>query len=472
MNILEKKAILTMEKYKMVEEKDRILVGISGGPDSVALLYFLNSLKEKYKFEIFACHLNHSLRNEAEKEEEFVKEFCKKIGIKIYTKKRDVLKYKNRYKLSLEEACRELRYKFFRNLAERIKATKLALAHTADDNIETVLLFLIRGCGKEGIKGILPVRSEKNFSIIRPFIKIFRTEIEEYLKENNLSYCIDSSNFDKKFLRNKIRYELIPYLIRNYNPKIKEEILKFSEIENEENKFLEEISKKKYENILVEKKEGEVVLKRDKFENLNLSLKRRILRTAIEDVRKNLKDVNFNHIESMIEYIKGNREEKLLLPKDIFLKLEKDKIKISNSNKDSKTKIDYFYKFKIPGTLYLKETNMILKAEILKEKKFYFNDKNVAYFDYEKIGNNFLFVRNRREKDKFSPYGIGKEVKLKSFLINQKIPKKERDLLPLILKDEEIIWVTGVRTSDKFLVEENTKKILEIKLINEEQKRK
>jgi tRNA(Ile)-lysidine synthase len=154
------------------------------------------------------------------------------------------------------------------------------------------------------------------------------------------------------------------------------------------------------------------------------------------------------------------------------LKLEKDKIKISNSNKDSKTKIDYFYKFKIPGTLYLKETNMILKAEILKEKKFYFNDKNVAYFDYEKIGNNFLFVRNRREKDKFSPYGIGKEVKLKSFLINQKIPKKERDLLPLILKDEEIIWVTGVRTSDKFLVEENTKKILEIKLINEEQKRK
>lgn len=462
MSILEREAISTIEKYKMIQGKDRILVGVSGGPDSVALLYFLNSLKKKYNFEIFAAYLNHSLRKEAEREEKFVKDFCEKLGIKVYIGKKDVIKYKNNNKLSLEEAAREIRYLFFKEIMKKIDANKLALAHNADDRIETSLMFLIRGCGREGVKGIPPVRKEENFIIIRPFIKIFRNEIEKYLNEKKLNYCIDYSNFEKKFFRNKIRHNLIPYLKR-YNPQIKEEILKFSEIEEEENQFLEEITIKNYRNILVEKRESLIVLDRKKFENLHISLKRRILRFSIKEIKKSLNNVGFDHIESMIEYIKGGNNIKLSLPDGIFLKVEENRIFISD--KKFKYKKNYSYEFNIPGILYIKEVDMKISARIIEEKNICFENKNFAYFDYEKIGKNILLVRNRREKDKFSPYGMGKVVRLKKFLINQKIPLPERDLLPLVLKDGEIIWVAGVRNSDKFLVDENTKKILELKLI-------
>lgn len=245
--MLEEKLLETVKKYNMITENDKIVVAVSGGPDSMALLNALYNLREQLKIELFVAHVNHMIRAVADSETEFVKEFCKAKSIECYVKKIDVIKKAKEEKISTEEAGRNARYDFFEEIYETVNANKIAIAHNANDNAETVLMNIIRGTGITGLKGIDPIRANK---FIRPLIEIERPEIEEYCNENKLDPKYDESNNENIYTRNKIRNMLIPYLKDEFNPSIVESINRLSNLASQESKYIDCLVESYYKQVV------------------------------------------------------------------------------------------------------------------------------------------------------------------------------------------------------------------------------
>ncbi len=239
----------TIKKNNLIENGDSIVVGVSGGPDSITLLDILIKLQKEIDFKIIVAHINHMIRKEAIDDQEYVENYCKEKGLPCYVLQEKVEALAKEQKIGTEEAGRNLRYKFFNEILEKTKSNKIATAHTKNDNAETVLMNIIRGSGTAGLKGIQIKRDNK---YIRPLLEINREQIEEYCKENNLQPRIDSSNMENIYTRNKIRNLLIPYIKKEFNSEIIEAIDRLSNIAKEENSYLENITNEKYEQMLIE----------------------------------------------------------------------------------------------------------------------------------------------------------------------------------------------------------------------------
>ena len=251
---MKNKVLNTIKKYNLIQENDKIVIGVSGGPDSMCLLHILNGLKEKLNFEIVVAHINHMIRKEAEEETQYVKNFCDKLGIKCYIKRIDVIDKSNKEKIGTEEAGRKARYDFFEEVLNIVNANKIATAHNENDNAETVLMNIFRGAGTSGLKGIEPIRDNK---YIRPIIECERREIEEYCRVNKLQPKIDKTNFENVYTRNKIRNVLIPEIKKEFNPNIIESLNKLSILSRQENNFIQEYAKNIMENELIVEKDLE-----------------------------------------------------------------------------------------------------------------------------------------------------------------------------------------------------------------------
>lgn len=251
---MKNKVLNTIKKYNLIQENDKIVIGVSGGPDSICLLHILNGLKEKLNFEIVVAHINHMIRKEAEEETQYVKKFCDKLGIKCYIKRIDVIDKSNKEKIGTEEAGRKARYDFFEEVLNSVNANKIATAHNENDNAETVLMNIFRGAGTSGLKGIEPIRDNK---YIRPIIECERSEIEEYCSVNKLQPKIDKTNFENVYTRNKIRNVLIPEIKKEFNPNIIESLNKLSILARQENNFIQEYAKNIMENELIVEKDLE-----------------------------------------------------------------------------------------------------------------------------------------------------------------------------------------------------------------------
>lgn len=251
---MKNKVLNTIKKYNLIQENDKIVIGVSGGPDSMCLLHILNGLKEKLNFEIVVAHINHMIRKEAEEETQYVKNFCDKLGIKCYIKRIDVIDKSNKEKIGTEEAGRKARYDFFEEVLNIVNANKIATAHNENDNAETVLMNIFRGAGTSGLKGIEPIRDNK---YIRPIIECERSEIEEYCRVNKLQPKIDKTNFENVYTRNKIRNVLIPEIKKEFNPNIIESLNKLSILARQENNFIQEYAKNIMENELIVEKDLE-----------------------------------------------------------------------------------------------------------------------------------------------------------------------------------------------------------------------
>lgn len=251
---MKNKVLNTIKKYNLIQENDKIVIGVSGGPDSICLLHILNGLKEKLNFEIVVAHINHMIRKEAEEETQYVKKFCDKLGIKCYIKRIDVIDKSNKEKIGTEEAGRKARYDFFEEVLNSVNANKIATAHNENDNAETVLMNIFRGAGTSGLKGIEPIRDNK---YIRPIIECERSEIEEYCRVNKLQPKIDKTNFENVYTRNKIRNVLIPEIKKEFNPNIIESLNKLSILSRQENNFIQEYAKNIMENELIVEKDLE-----------------------------------------------------------------------------------------------------------------------------------------------------------------------------------------------------------------------
>ena len=306
-NILE-----IIKKYNLIENGDKIVVGVSGGPDSITLLNILKNIKEnKYiNFEIIVCHINHMIRQEAIEDEEYVKKYCKDNNIKCYVKKIEVEKMAETQKIGTEEAGRKARYEFFNEILEKTNSNKIATAHTANDNAETVLMNIIRGSGTAGLKGI----EIKRDNLIRPLIESTREEIENYCTKNSLNPRIDKTNFENIYTRNKIRNMLIPYIKENFNPNIIDSINRLSDLSKQENAYLDKVTQKVYNQLLIEEKNGEIILDLKAFNSQELVIKNRLVLYTINKVLGTRSGIEKKNIEDIIKLCSNNIGNKFLIP--------------------------------------------------------------------------------------------------------------------------------------------------------------
>ena len=321
------KILNTINKYNLIKKGDKIVIGVSGGPDSMCLLDSLYCLKEKLGIEIFVAHVNHMIRKEADSETEYVKEYCKNKNIKCYVKKVNVEKLAKEQKLGTEEMGRKIRYEFFNEIAQKENANKIATAHNLNDNIETVLMNILRGSGISGLKGVEISRKETNIEYIRPIRECERQEIEKYCEKQNLNPMIDKTNFENIYNRNKIRNEIIPYLKKEFNPNVLEGINRLSDIAREEEKYFDKIITEKYEELKIEENEKRVILDLKEFNKLEKVIKSRLILYTINKTNGNVQDVGKVHIEDIIKLCKNNIGNKYLTPnKNIKIFVKKGKI--------------------------------------------------------------------------------------------------------------------------------------------------
>ena len=345
----EDKVLETIKKYKMIENGDKVVIGVSGGPDSMSLLNCLYSLKDKLKIEIYVAHINHMIRAEADEETEYVKEFCSRKGIEFFCKKIDVEKEAKSLKIGTEEAGRNVRYEFFEEVAQRVGASKIATAHNSNDNAETILMNLLRGTSVSGLKGIEKVRDGK---FIRPIIECSRHEVEEYCEKENLNPKYDKSNAENIYTRNKVRNLLIPFIQKEFNPNILEGINRLSNLAAEQESFLNSIAQKEYEEILIEEKNiglknGEkgnnsienidkksngsndklIILDLRKFNMLSDVVRSRVILYAIARVCGTTNGIEKVHVDDILKLCSNNIGNKFLVPKKgLYIKVNKGKI--------------------------------------------------------------------------------------------------------------------------------------------------
>ena len=307
----------------MIQSGDGIVIGVSGGPDSMTLLNILNNLKEKLNIKLYVAHINHSIREEADAETEYVKEFCKKIDVEFFAKKVKVEEIAKELKIGTEEAGRNIRYEFFEEVAHKVGANKIATAHNLNDNAETVLMNIIRGTSVSGLKGIDKVRDGK---YIRPIIECSRAEIEDYCKEKNLNPRYDKSNNENIYTRNKIRNLLIPFLQKEFNPNIVEGINRLSQIAIEEEQFINKVVEKEYEKLQIAV-DNTIILNLKEFNKLDYVIKSKLILYTISKVYGKTSGIEKKHIDDIIKLCDNNIGNKYLTPqKGIKIYVKKGKI--------------------------------------------------------------------------------------------------------------------------------------------------
>lgn len=321
--MLEEKVLNTINKYNMIQSGDGIVIGVSGGPDSMALLNILNNLKEKLNIKLYVAHINHSIRKEADEETEYVKDFCKKIDVEFFAKKVKVEEIAKELKMGTEEAGRNIRYEFFEEVAHKVGANKIATAHNLNDNAETVLMNITRGTSVSGLKGIDKVRDGK---YIRPIIECSRAEIEDYCKEKNLNPRYDKSNNENIYTRNKIRNLLIPFLQKEFNPNIVEGINRLSQIATEEEQFINKVVENEYEKLQIAV-DNTIILNLKEFNKLDYVIKSKLILYTISKVYGKTSGIEKKHIDDIIKLCDNNIGNKYLTPqKGIKIYVKKGKI--------------------------------------------------------------------------------------------------------------------------------------------------
>ncbi len=462
----------TIEKFEMLKRGDRVLVAVSGGVDSIVLLQTLFELKDEFGLSLAVAHLDHRMRPDSPKDARFVKRRAEALGLPIVLESIDVAAFTESKKLSPEEGAREARYNFLRSAAKKLRANKIALGHTLNDQVETFLMRLLRGAGLEGLRGIPPVRDE----FIRPLIECSREEISKFARVRRLRSCQDRTNLETKYFRNKIRLELLP-ILKAYNPNVLQTIARTEELLREAGTYLEAQAHERLKEATLSSNASSITLSRAKLLNQPKVLGELIVRQAIERVKGDLREIEFVHVTEVLREIKRhkNRSE-LHLPSGLLFERRGDRILLTKRPKAAPKIRPYEFPLSLEGTNLLKEIGWSFDFEmplarshvrkLTSQKR-----ANVVtckranvfeeFIDYDKIKPP-LFVRNRRLGDRFTPLGMRASKKLQDFFVDAKVPYDQRAEVPLLCDQRGIIWVVGMRLSDKYKVTPRTRHILKI----------
>mgnify|MGYP005838627345 CR=1 FL=1 len=434
----------TIAKYSMLELGDKVLVGVSGGADSVALLHTLVQLREEYQLSLWIVHLNHMFRGQDAREDaEFVARLGTTLGVPSFIEEVDVPKLMEETGLSAQLAARQARYLFYERIVAQVGAQRVALGHHGDDQAETILMRFLRGAGEDGLAGIPPVRGK----IIRPLLEVNRQEIEEYCQQYNLGFRTDYSNLKTIYLRNKIRLELLPLLEKEYNSNIRQTLVRLGDVFREDSSYLQEKALTALAEVVLKQEDCQLVIGWENLVSYSKAMQRRIFREGIRKVKGNLENISFSHLEDLIEFFSREEKGQKILPGNVFLEKSYGKLLI---RKQEEPPI-FSQLLQIPGTTIIPELGLVITSKVIENSclgKPKADNPWHAYLDYYPTKGP-LVIRNRREGDRFQPLGMVGSKKIKDFFIDEKIPRYERDNIPLLVQGQEILWVMGRRLGAK-----------------------
>jgi tRNA(Ile)-lysidine synthase len=462
----------TLITHRMVQKGDTVVVGVSGGPDSVALLHILLALAPKFSFQVAIAHLNHCLRrDESERDEGFVVSLAEQLDLPLHVERQDVRYYQKSHRLSLEEAARQVRYCFYDDIASKFGYQKIALGHHSDDNAELILMYLLRGSGPLGLSGIPPLRDAR---IIRPLIDIKRSEILDFIAVRSLDCVLDSSNEDSQYLRNRVRNRLIPQLKAEYNPQIIDSLNRLALILDAEHRWIESLIQPIFEKVVVFEKQSRIGFDIEQLNQHNIAVRRRLIRKAVLKVKGNLRRLAFVHVEAALKLAQKTAASAALdLPDRIRISRQNNVLIISKEAQNLRhlasapllsSTPDYAYRLSKAGEIYINEAALKIRfSEIPLEQtpdwRLSGQGTSTAYFDMDKI--HFpLVIRNFRPGDRFSPLGMSGRQKLNKFFIDHKVSRDDRKKCPILLSRNEIIWVVGHRLDNAAKIGPQTRRIL------------
>jgi tRNA(Ile)-lysidine synthase len=451
-----------IQKHRLLSEGEKLVVAVSGGADSVCLLHILANLQLKLKLHI--AHLNHQLRGaDSDADAEYVSDLARKLAIPGTIEKRDVKGYQKEQRLSLEEAAREVRYRFLAQVANSIGAKRVAAGHTKDDHIETILMHLIRGSGTRGLRGLQPSTlwqsGADSLIIVRPLLEISHEETEDYCRQQNLMPRLDASNLSLSPLRNRVRQQLMP-LLESYNPAVAEALLRTGRIADDDISFLDEEVSRLWDEVIRQERQT-IVLDKAAFEPLPPALKRYLLRAAVERLLGSAKDIEMRHIEEMMSLATKSAGKRLNLPGGLTFAVEYDRYLLTPdlSALSPLPPLKGEFPLKIPGETRLPgwrvEASIVERGDVTEKDDF------TAYLDLAKSGDR-LTVRARKKGDRFQPLGLSQTKKLGEFMIDAKIPQAWRGRIPLVCSGEQILWVVGWRLDERAKVGAKTKRVLRL----------
>ncbi|MDH5508173.1 MAG: tRNA lysidine(34) synthetase TilS [Anaerolineae bacterium] len=455
-----------------------LVVGVSGGPDSIALAHILKRLE----YRIVAAHLDHGLRSESAEDEAAVQQFAAKLGVDYRNARIDVGSYAADNGLSVEEAARILRYEFLFEVAEEYEAQAVATGHNADDQVETVLMHMIRGAGLSGLRGMQPRQMLAAWSterpVVRPLLTVWRDDILAYCNQEGIKPVFDQSNLDQTFFRNRLRHELIPDL-ESYNPAIKRVIWRMGRALSGDYAALGEIVQEAWEDCVLEQGAGYTAFSREKFVNKHEGVRRGLARKAMATLRPNLRDIDFEAVERFVHFaIDPPRSQQQDLIAGLRLIMEGERVWVAAWEADlpqmgwpqisSKSE-----KLGVPGELrlpggWLLTAGVVDMDEESREKALANADPFCGWLDGKQIGD-WLTVRSRQTGDRFQPLGMdGSAVKLSDFLINVKMPRRARDGWPLVFAGEQLVWVPGYRSGEGLRIRPTSQRVVKLSLARKE----
>jgi tRNA(Ile)-lysidine synthase len=469
---IEQKVLRFILENRMVSKGECLLLAVSGGADSTCLLHVMLSLKEELGIKLHVAHLDHQLRGEeSDADAAYVAGLAQSLDISCTVSKADVRGYQQKHRLSLEEAAREVRYDFLSETAAAVGADIIAIGHTLDDQVETIMLHIIRGSGIAGLVG-LNAKSERllngyQLNIIRPLLEISREETQQYCLEHNLMARVDSSNQSLSMLRNRIRLKLLPEL-KKYNPGFVESLLRNSAIAADEIAFLDSEAEKVWDSA-VKEQDDIIILDKERFGALPDALKRHLLRVAIKRLLGTLKDIEERHIGEITGVLGKQAGKYINLPYGLIFAVEYGRYLLGSDIKALCPFPEIFgeSEVNIPGVTVI--SGWFIETSIAEKMVAGDSDNEfTAFVDFGKTGGS-LIVRSRVEGDRFQPLGFDIPKRLNRFMIDLKIPQSWRERVPLVCchgqglpAHGQIAWVAGYRIDDRYRVTDKTKRILKI----------
>jgi tRNA(Ile)-lysidine synthase len=447
----------TIGRFELLQKGDRVLVALSGGPDSVALLHGLLAIRAEYDLKLCAAHLNHRLRGaESEEDEKFAANLARSLKLRFFSKRIDVRREAAKRKMTIEETAREVRYQYLEKAASQIKADKIAVGHQADDQAETFLMRLLRGAGGAGLSG-MPVRRGK---IIRPLIQFRREEIESFLKANRIPHRIDSSNYLRDHFRNRIRLTLMPEIRKEFNPKIVESLNRAADIISLQQEYVRKTCEQILDDIGIIKRDGLTVDSKE-FSGYDVALQREMIRLGVEQLKGDVSQLSFDLVDRALDLIHGKKTgKKVKLAKDIWFEFSPKELAFY---RERSKMLDF--PLTLPGRVNLRDWGIRINSDVVSVKSarpsLGTQDRSTAFLDWEKLTGPYR-LRARRRGDKFRPLGMKGAKTVADFLIDAKVPRYLRDQVAILTSKGRIAWVVGYRVSDEFKVNHKTKEVLKI----------
>ena len=479
----------TIEEYSLLERGEPVVVGVSGGPDSLCLLHVLKRLAPQYEMALHVAHLEHGIRGEeSEADARFVSDLARRWGLPITMEHANVPRLAEEEGLAIEEAARRARYGFLAWVAVEIGARCIAVGHNADDQVETVLMHFLRGSGLAGLRGMLPLSPlgelrlgqvlrdsslAADLRLIRPLLEVPRSAIETYCRRKGLEPRFDRSNLDTTYYRNRLRHELLPTL-ESYNPNVREVLRRTAQVMAADYELLRQGLEEAWGQILRQESQEAIFFDLEGWRSLPLSLRRSTLREAIHRLRRSLRNINWVHVENARRVAeRGETGAQATLPCHLMLTVDYNHLLVAEEGylpPVSWPTVEAPLPVVVPGTIHLPGTEWRLVAQLIDRPHFpgaalHSGERWQAFLDADVVGRE-LILRPRRPEDRFQPLGMGgHSQRIRDFMINVKVPAAHRDRVSLLVAGGRILWVCGWREDERARVTNSTQRILWLRFV-------